>query len=266
MRIASGSSEAYQTLDEALSELAAAHSSQSVQYASCPLLNISVCEPVSASSNYSALLWNPLARPVRSLVRLPVYGLRSGQTVTVRDASNRVVDSDLLPVLPTAASLLVKNGSASHAVAFVAHVPALGYNAFSVTADQQGRARMQRRRDRRPQGGQLHQEAEEELSIESGGVRLTFNSSTGLLSHRTDKSTASTRAFSQNFYWYESSNTSSVGCSNAYYVSSSSNTVMHCAVCPSPATCAAAVPADLPIALVCVPALDLSSSLSRAPA
>jgi hypothetical protein len=260
MRIASGARAAQQTLDGALSELAAVNGSQpAVQYSSCPLLNISVCEPANAS-NYSLLLWNPQPRPLRSVVRLPVYGLRSGQTVTVRDAADGVVDSDLLPVLPTAASELAKNGSAPNAVAFVAHVPALGYAAYSVTADQPTTAARSRRGgSRRPLQGAPHQDAADELSIESAGVRLTFNTTSGLLTQWTDKSASISHAFSQNFFWYESSNTSSVGCSNAYYVSTSIHAPM-----PRMAAAACTPSPRSPALSVCALPLCLSLSLSRA--
>jgi hypothetical protein len=220
MRIASGTVEAYRTLDDALSELASANTSHSVHYSSCPFLNISVCEAVKASSDFTVLLWNSQARPVRSVIRLPVYGLQSGQTLTVRDVSGRVVDRDVLPVQPTAASKLAKNESASNAVAFMAEVEALGYTAYSITVDRLTAAPLTRQRNRRRMEQKRHSDdAQGELvSIESAGVRLTFNTTTGLLSQWTDKLSSTTRAFSQNFYWYESSNTSAVGCSNAYYV------------------------------------------------
>ena len=236
MRIASGAVQAYATLDSAITQLAANHSDpnqQPIPFASCPLLNLTSCPPISRASSYSVILWNPLARPVRSAVRLPVYGLQAGEGVAVRDVSGAVVVSDVLPVVPTSASLLVHNESASNVVAFVARVPALGYTAYSITINQSStNAASSDQHTNRHVLRDSELQTADTVSIENSGVELTFDTSSGLLTQWTDKTTSppTSHSFRQNFYWYESSNTSAVGCSNPYYVSlhNCSTPLHHC--------------------------------------
>ena len=217
MRIASGAVEAYATLDDTISQLAANGTTQRIHYSSCPLLNLTSCPPIASASSYNVLLWNPQARPVNSVVRLPVYGLQSGGSVMVRDVSGVAVASDVLPVVATSTATLVD--SASNVVAFVADVPALGYTAYSITVNQQSDAVIDLP-DNRHKVQDEQQPVADAVTIENSGVQLTFDSTSGLLTQWTDKRTTppTTHAFTQNFYWYWSSNTSSAGCSNTYYV------------------------------------------------
>ena len=223
-RIAFGAVDAYATLDAAITQLAANNTAQPQQqpihYSSCPLLNLTSCPVISSAASYNTILWNPQARPVSSVVRLPVYGLQSGDGVTVRDVSGAEVASDVLPVVLTSAAALVLNETASNVVAFVADVSALGYAAYSVTVNQSAtnaasHSHVNPRRTRR-----LKQRLADTVSIENSGVQLTFDTTSGLLTHWTDKRTSppTSHAFSQNYWWYWSSNTSSAGCSNPYYV------------------------------------------------
>ena len=232
MRIASGAVEAYATLDDAVSRLAANGTAEaSARYASCPLLNLTSCPPIAGSASYSVALWNPQARPVASAVRLPVYGVQPGDVVVVRDAAGAVLISDVLPMAATSAAALLGNDSASHTVAFVATVPALGYAAYSVTTNHSSTSDARAHRHRI----ELERQAVlvgDTMSVESSGVQLIFDTKSGLLTQWIDKRTdlPTIHNFTQNFYWYLSSNTSSAGCSNSYYVltlQSNSANAMH---------------------------------------
>ena len=223
MRIASGAVEAYATLDDAITQLAANNTSQqqqAIRYSSCPLLNLTSCTPISHASSYNAILWNPQARPVNSVVRLPVYGLLSGEGVVVRDVSGAVVVSDVLPVVATSTASLLPNDTASNVVAFVAEVSALGYAAYSITINRSSTDVAADAHSNRHRVEVEAQEVADTVVIANSGVELTFDTTSGLLTQWTDKRTSSPtmHKFSQNFYWYLSSNTSSAGCSNPYYV------------------------------------------------
>ena len=219
-RLSVGAVEAYATLDDAITQLAAnttAEQQAAIRYSSCPLLNLTSCTPIANASSYTVILWNPQARSVSSVVRLPVYGVQTGETVVVRDAAGAVVVSDMLPVVATSTASLLPNNTASNVIAFVAGVQPLGYTAYSITITQSTTEAASLSNRHR-----VEAEAQaDNVSIANSGVELTFDSATGLLTQWTDKRTASptTHKFSQNFYWYQSSNTSSAGCSNSYYVS-----------------------------------------------
>ena len=127
MRIAAGAAEAYTALDGALSGMAGG------QFFSCPMLNISVCEGLRTASKsaYTALLYNPQARMVATVVQLPIFGHSMPTSVHVTDSMGRSIVSDLYSLPPTSAFL---NISAIAAVSFLANVSGLGYSSYTINS------------------------------------------------------------------------------------------------------------------------------------
>jgi hypothetical protein len=222
MRLAAGATEAVRAMDAQLSSLAANGTTPVVPFTTCTFLNISACDVALTAPNhaYTALLYNPQARPRTEVVLLPVYG-DGLQGVTVTDGAGRGVSAELVPTPLTSAS---QPNSATTAVAFLAQVEGLGYQTYTVTPHSAHSA-SQRPRRRAAMATEAAavtttpptpSTAAADPSIENEFVQLTFSSSTGLLSSWTDKVTGRVHAFVQQFGYYESSNHSSVGCSSAY--------------------------------------------------
>ena len=208
MRIASGATEAYSFVDAAISRMTGA------TYQSCALLNISVCEVLRTASKpaYSVVFYNPQPRNVSTVVQIPIFGPSVPQSVVVTDSAGTEVVSDAYP-LPVTSDLL--NTSAIAAVSFAVNATGLSYSAYSVTPTF---ATPPRTRHAQHAGNLLvpAPPASDSVSIENEAVRLDFDVSTGLLASWTDKASGVQHALSQQFFYYESSNTSSAGCSNKY--------------------------------------------------
>ena len=156
-------------------------------FASCPLLNVSLCA-TQAALPLVVLLYNPLSRSRSELVRLPV-NVAGGVRVT--DADNATVESAVTDAFVTSAFTAE---SARRTVNFHATVPPLGYAAFFLTAD-----------------SSPSPDAEEEkaatapaalYSMANAHWSLQFDSATGLLANVTDLATNVTRPLSQSFYYY----------------------------------------------------------------
>ncbi|CAI5465089.1 unnamed protein product [Closterium sp. Yama58-4] len=134
-----------------------------LDFALCPLLNISFCPPsqqlLSPSSTLVVVAYNPLAWARSEIIRFPV----SSAGVEVRDAAGRVVPAQIVPeglvpprqravhvqantgvrLQPTAGPL--SDGSAAApllSVVFEAQVPPLGYATFFLSPAQPGAAGM----------------------------------------------------------------------------------------------------------------------------
>lgn len=215
MRLAAGNEAAYQTLDTAISSLIAntTTSSAPLHFHSCPLLNISVCPPIAASSNsYTVALWNPAAHVVWQGVSLPLY---TATAVEVVDGAGRSVVSDMVPVVHTAAST---DDSAPYAVSFMAAVDPLGYQTYTIKpstaapATCTGASTYYKRR-----GGSssttpacpttarppvFTAPTAPTVEIDNSLLTLTFDSTTGLLTGWTDKSTGVAHAITQQFGYY----------------------------------------------------------------
>jgi hypothetical protein len=211
-RIAAGAAEAYTLLESELSGAAQGH------YFSCPLLNLSVCEVLRtpSSTDYTVLLYNPQPRQASTVVHLPVFAQTiPTSSVQVKNSEGKSIVADLYALSPTSA---FTNLSATAATSFLATVPGLGYSAYSISLTSYPSLRHLRTTSPAVEINGT--------SIENARIRLEFDATTGLMSSWTDKASGRRHSFGQQFYWYESSNTSSVGCSNNYYFKPQPNTTL----------------------------------------
>ena len=225
-RIAVGNVAAYRTLDGSLSRLAA-NSSAVVDFRSCPLLNVSICPAIRAAGDrFTALLYNPQARPRVDYVTLPLYTAN----VTVTDSAGHVLPSDVVPIPRTSAHTAA---SATHAVVFGPYGgssggwPGLGFETVTIAPVQEASARQS------PQSGllprllrkgeavkagapQMQRPSAATASIENAAVRLSFDNATGLVTSWTDKSSGTVHPFVQQLFYYNSSTQGRYGISTLY--------------------------------------------------
>ena len=213
MRLAAGNEAAYRTLDTALSSLIANGSSAaSLQFHSCPLLNISVCPAVKAAKDsYTVALWNPAGHAVKQGVSLPLY---SATAVEVVDGAGNSVAADVVPVARTAAS---NDDSAPYAVSFMAGVEALGYQTYTIKPASSAAAKCAGSSSSSSYYGRRRGSVSTvcpssvpafeaptgpTVQIENSLLSLSFDNATGLLTSWTDKRSGASRAISQDFYYY----------------------------------------------------------------
>ncbi|XP_045405914.1 lysosomal alpha-mannosidase isoform X2 [Lemur catta] len=154
----------------------------------CPNLNISICPLSQQVESFQVTVYNPLARKVDWMVRLPV---RKG-IFLVRDPNSRTVQSSVV-VTPSTEK---KDHSE---LLFSVSVPALGFSVYSVA--------LLTRRDPqvhtpkpRPKKSLFHI-----LTIENEYIRAKFSPQTGLLVEIENMEKNLLLPVQQAFFWYNAS-------------------------------------------------------------
>ncbi|KYO34592.1 lysosomal alpha-mannosidase [Alligator mississippiensis] len=168
----------------------------------CNYLNMSVCPLSEAAGQFTVILYNPLGRSVRWIVRLPVNGAQ----YSVMDTDGQAVLSEIIPVSNFTRQLRRDRGNARLELIFPAVAPALGYATFAVT-------RLAGERQLGPQ--EIHARP---LEIHNEHVRVLFDPVTGLLQEIQNLDKGITLPVTQGFFWYNASigNEESSQASGAY--------------------------------------------------
>ncbi|RUS70932.1 hypothetical protein EGW08_021308 [Elysia chlorotica] len=122
------------------------HSTSAPEQVICENLNSSICS-VTESGNkiFQVNLYNPLARPVQYVVRVPVTG--SSYAVYTPNAT---VQSDTFPLSDETKGLIPKSSQrATYELVFTASVPAVGYTSYFVerTSNKESASREAKRSD-----------------------------------------------------------------------------------------------------------------------
>nr|CAD7429117.1 unnamed protein product [Timema monikensis] len=103
--------------------------SRTVEFKSCPLLNISRCELSETEDDFLVTVYNPLARPVSHYVRIPV----TGEHYAVTDPSGSSLVVQLVPVPEPVHSLEKSSVSVKTELIFHAvDLPPLGLRSYRV--------------------------------------------------------------------------------------------------------------------------------------
>ena len=95
----------------------------------CPLLNISECRPIENSERFVVVLYNPLSRPVKHLVRVPTVS--PDYSVFELEKSDELI-ADLVPIYPELKSIPERNSSAEYDLVFEADLFPLGFKTYIV--------------------------------------------------------------------------------------------------------------------------------------
>uniref|UniRef100_A0A3Q3WC73 Alpha-mannosidase n=1 Tax=Mola mola TaxID=94237 RepID=A0A3Q3WC73_MOLML len=154
----------------------------------CDNLNISVCPLTETSKKFSVNVYNPLARPVTWLVRLPV----NGTAYIVSDARGKSVECEVVPVSSATREVRRNRGFAVNELVFLVQAPPLGFTTYSVSLHAHG-----------PPPASTRQRTP--AAIQNRFLRVTFDPDTGLLSSLSNLKTKQTIKLTQNFYWYNAS-------------------------------------------------------------
>ncbi|XP_037050772.1 lysosomal alpha-mannosidase-like [Bradysia coprophila] len=151
---------------------------------SCLNLNISQCAVSEDSEKFMVTAYNPLGHSTDQFVRFPV----SGQRYEVRDASNNVIPSQLVPIPQSIIDLPHREGTSRNELVFYAKdVPAVGYRSYFVS------------RLAATQSASRNKRLAEPVTIGSDQLSVTFNID-GLMSSITVD--GETHNLTQNFIFY----------------------------------------------------------------
>ncbi|XP_059848318.1 lysosomal alpha-mannosidase [Hypanus sabinus] len=176
----------------------------------CNKLNISVCPQIEELDYFTVTLYNPLARAVRTNVRLPV----NGSSYVVSDPEGSSVQNQVVAVSAFTKALRKDRGYAVNELVFEAWLPALGFATYSVSRKPEKFTF--RRLVRSP--SKLQGEERNALFIKNEYVRVLFDKNTGLISAIENLHKNLSLPVTQNFYWYHAStgNRESKQASGAY--------------------------------------------------
>lgn len=125
-----------------------AHDKSLTKFEQCPLINITYCPPsegpLSPGKSLVIVVYNSLGWKKEDVIRIPVIG----ESITVQDSSGRDIESQLLPI--SNSSIGIRNyyikayfgktptETPKYWLAFLASVPPLGYNSYTVSITKGG--------------------------------------------------------------------------------------------------------------------------------
>ena len=165
----------------------------------CDHLNISVCDVTEQSKSFTVTVYNPIARDVITMVRLPI----ASSAMAVYGPHGKPIKSQILPI-SDATIQLHKNqnqsSTSSFEIVFNAKIPALGFATYFLNSLELSAT------------NELHLDPPikaygdaEEKSIENEFIKLSFAHGTDHLTSMTDKTSNVTTALKQAFYRYKPS-------------------------------------------------------------
>ena len=165
----------------------------------CDHLNISVCDVTEQNKSFTVTVYNPIARDVTTVVRLPI----ASSAMAVYGPHGKSIKSQILPISDATKQLrkIQKQAStSSFEIIFNVKIPALGFATYFVNSTTSSRLKDLFRAPEK----KFYADADE-MSIENEFIKLSFTSDTGDLVSMTDKSSKVTTAVKQAFYWYNAS-------------------------------------------------------------
>ncbi|XP_049645255.1 lysosomal alpha-mannosidase [Suncus etruscus] len=153
----------------------------------CRYLNMSQCPLTMREKQFQVTVYNPLARSVTQMVRLPV----SSAAYLVKDPNNKAVPSEVVPIPYLDQQELL----------FSASVPALGFSVYTVqVAKMHPRIPTSRLTSQEPQSSEPSS-----ITIENEYIRARFDRRTGLLVAVQNLEKNMELPVYQAFYWYNAS-------------------------------------------------------------
>ncbi|KAL9966329.1 hypothetical protein ACROYT_G024383 [Oculina patagonica] len=190
----------------------------------CDHLNISVCPVTEQSKSFTVTVYNPIARDVTSVVRLPV----AMALMTVLDPQGGLVESQVLPISNATKQLRQnqnqKQSHSSYELVFTAKVPALGFATYFVNSTKSA-SRLEKKFFR-PVPKHAYKDSDE-LSIENEFIKLSFSQDAGQLTSMTDLTSKTTTVLNQAFYWYNGSRGGSSKQPSGAYIFRPNNSNVH---------------------------------------
>ncbi|XP_038060793.1 lysosomal alpha-mannosidase-like [Patiria miniata] len=195
-RLSIGRAECKELVSDVLGKLVQKNSSvPSPQFVFCDYLNISVCPLTVNNKQFTITAYNPIARQVTTVVRIPVTS-----NYSITGPSGKPVTTQLQDVSEGTKQVRRNRGSAPKELLFQVTLPPLGFQTYIAEASQGG---VKARRHSQSQTEAFKPNAD--TTIENQFLSLTFDGSTGLLKSMTDKKSQKSTSVRQSFYWYTSS-------------------------------------------------------------
>ncbi len=122
-RLASATIDCVNLLPKVLSGILGVNLTNPLIY--CPLLNISECLPIENSKAIQLVIYNPLARPVNSWIRVPLLT----NDYVLDEKSD---DFDIVPIEASTKSIPERSSNAKYEIVFGAQLPALGFKIYNL--------------------------------------------------------------------------------------------------------------------------------------
>ena len=198
------------------------NSEDGAPYTFCDYLNISVCHATESSKSFTVTVYNPIARTVETIIRIPV----SSKNLKVYDHSSKQVPFIIQPVTNVTRFVRGKLGNAPYELVFSAvGLPPLGLAVYQVNIASKQQKSIANN------GFKTHNLKGNSV-IENEYIRLTFSNKTGRLVQIENLKFQVKKSVDQQFFWYNSSvgNDISDQASNAYNFRPNSSTQFNISV------------------------------------
>ena len=99
----------------------------------CPLLNISQCQDIEGKYQYTAIVYNPLPRPIKKWIKLPV--ITNDCTVNEIETGT-LIFSEFSTVYDETKKIPERNSQANYNLVFQSDLPALGFKLYAITKNE----------------------------------------------------------------------------------------------------------------------------------
>ncbi|XP_076458768.1 lysosomal alpha-mannosidase-like [Babylonia areolata] len=177
-RLANGIMEGQKVYNDAMKKLQVQTGGVKMDHSFCQLLNISVCSVSEKANQFMVTVYNPIARPGFSYVRLPVSS-DGNVAFSVKGPSGKPVPSEVVPVSPDTMRIPERNGDTSKfELIFPVSLVPLGFSTFLVsrTTDKYAKDQL---KEATPVNG-------EDIVIQNEYIAVAFNGLTGALKNMTN--------------------------------------------------------------------------------
>ena len=182
----------------------------SLRFRHCDYLNISVCRITETEKSIFINVYNPIARPISTYLKVPV----NTRNIVVLGSKGEALKSQMIPVSRESAQLRRNlKGFAAYEIIFEVCAPAIGFSTYFLNQTTE-----EKFKEHEPE---ITFAVEMDLSndyIENEKLRLEFSAESGRLVRMIRKDTKLTLSVDQQFFWYKGSvgNNESIQTSGAY--------------------------------------------------
>lgn len=178
--------------NDAYQKLMALNSSEPPTQIFCNFLNISQCNMTEGSNPVAVTVYNPLARPLSTYIRLPILG----KAYKVYGPDGSAVNAQVISVPPSVFSIPGRLSKAKSELVFQTDLPPLGYSTYLVRST--------------PNKQLFEEQASKKVpvndsTIENEFVQVVADGKTGLL-RQMRFSDGTNLTITQSFYWYRAMN------------------------------------------------------------
>ena len=211
-------------INSALTKITRRENSEAeIQYTFCDYLNISVCRGTETRKSFTITVYNPIARTVDTIIRVPV----SSKHVQVFGVHSKPVRFAIQPVTEITRFVRGKLGDAPYVLVFPAvSVPPLGLAMYQVNVTSKAGKSIGNTQSSSKKRDLKANSVDYNIIIENKRLRLTFSNKNGRLVEIENLESQIKQSVDQQFFWYNSSvgNNVSDQASNAYNFRPNSST------------------------------------------